>query len=410
MWLLALAHRQTMAASMPVSAGSVPVIASATHSLGWLGSGYELLEAKLDAIAQAQHTVRLEIYIYSDEEIGRRFRTALIDAAKRGVQVQLLVDAVGGMDLDDHYFAELSAIPGAAMKWFNEPSLGTWAFRDHRKLLVVDSTIAFVGGCNIAETYHGDGVNKGWRDGGLRIEGPVALELEAGFDEQFSQADEKQWRVLHKRRQHQKKKAPAPGSAAIRPLFIQPGFGHSPLRDAIRMDLAGAKDIAITSAYFLPSIGLMRQFSRAVHHGARMRLMLGGKTDVKLMQLATRALYPRLLHAGVEVYEYEPQILHAKLLVIDDHVYVGSSNLDPRSLRINFEIMVRIHDPALAVRARQQFEEDVERSHRVSLQGRRSISWWQKCKQRLAQWLLATVDPRLSEGMLRRLRRLRLRR
>lgn len=393
---------------MPDSFALPSPVASESHSFEWYGTGHALLEAKLAAIALARHTVRMETYIYVDEEIGRRFRAALIEAAKRDVRVWLLVDAIGGMDLEDDYFHELLALPGTSMKWFNEPSLGTWSFRDHRKLLVIDSSVAFVGGCNIAEVYHGDGVAHGWRDGGLCMAGPVAVELEAGFDAQFSHADETQWRVLQKQRRSRKRGSKKGGDslcATIKPLFIQPGFGQSPLREAIRADLAGAKDIAVTSAYFLPSSGLLRQFTSAVRSGARMRLMLGGKSDVKLMQLATRGLYARLLRAGIEVYEYLPQILHAKLLVIDDNVYVGSSNLDPRSLRINFEIMVRIHDPALAEQARQQFATDIQHARKISPERRAAVSWWVRCKQRLARWILARMDPRLSEGMLRRLRR-----
>ena len=390
---------------MSVHAGLKPAFASATHRLSWLGTGKSLLEGKLEAIAQAKHTVRLEIYIYTDGEVGRRFREALVEAANRGVHVWLLVDAVGGMDLSSGYFHEFAQLPGAEMKWFNEPSLGTWAFRDHRKLLTVDGGTAFVGGCNIAEEYHGDGVNEGWRDGGLRIDGPVVAELEAGFDDQFAHADEKQWQVMRQKKRAKIKGSAASPGAAIQPLFIRPGFGRNPLRDAIRKDLIRAKDIAITSAYFLPSRGLLKQFGQAVRKGARMRLMLGGKTDVALMQLATRALYPRLLRMGIELYEYQPQILHAKLLIIDDHVYVGSSNLDPRSLRINFEIMVRIHDPALAVRARQQFEADVGHAQRITQASTGPASWWLRSKQWLARWILARVDPRLSEGMLRKLKR-----
>lgn len=378
-------------------------IASATHRFGWHSSGHALLEAKLVAIGQARHTVRMETYIYTDEDIGRRFRAALIEAAKRGVQVWLLVDAVGGMDLSDDYFAELSALPNAAMKWFNEPSLGTWAFRDHRKLLVIDSDTAFVGGCNIAEDYHGDGITYGWRDGGMRIDGPVAVELEAEFDAQFESADEQQWRVLRrKKKQIRRRRAQNP---AIRPLFIHPGFGQSPLRDAVRLDLKHAKDIAVTSAYFLPTSGFLKQFTDAVQGGARMRLMLGGKSDVKLMQRATQAMFSRLLRAGIEVYEYQPQILHAKLLVIDDVVYVGSSNLDPRSLRINFEIMVRVQDPELAARARQQFDDDVKHAALVTPETIWDMSWWELVTQRVASRVLGRVDPRVAENMLRRMQR-----
>lgn len=377
--------------------------ACATHRFEWHSTGFALLEAKLAAIAQAKSTVRMETYIYTDEEIGRRFRTALIDAARRGVQVWLLVDALGGMDLSDDYFNELTAQPTGAMKWFNKPSLGSWAFRDHRKLLVIDSETAFVGGCNIAEDYHGDGVTRGWRDGGLRIDGPVTVELEAEFDQQFESADQKQWRVLkNKKQQTRKRRCQNP---AIRPLFIHPGYGDNPLRDAVRNDLKTARDIAVTSAYFLPTGGFLEQFTDAVQRGARMRLMLGGKSDVKLMQRATQAMYSRLLRAGIEVFEYQPQILHAKMLIIDDVVYVGSSNLDPRSLRINFEIMIRVRDPALAARARQQFDEDVKRAAMVTPESVWDVPWWELIAQRVARWILGRVDPRVSENMLRRMQR-----
>jgi cardiolipin synthase len=376
-------------------------IATATHRFDWHSTGYSLLEAKLVAIAEATHTIRMETYIYADEDIGRRFRAALIEAAMRGVEVQLLVDAIGGGDLSDEYFDELSLFPNAEMKWFNELSLSSWAFRDHRKLLVIDSQIAFVGGCNIAEDYHGDGVTHGWRDGGVRVEGPVALALEAEFDLQFAATEQKQWRRMGVAKRRRKRKSVSVGE--VRPLFIHPGFGQSPLRDAVRQDLIQAKDIAVTSAYFLPTMGFLKQFTKAVERGARMRLMLGGKSDVKLMQRATRALFPHLLAAGIEVFEYAPQVLHAKLLVIDDAVYIGSSNLDPRSLRINFEVMVRVQDAGLAARARQQFEEDVARSTRVTHEMCWEWPWWERVYQKVAQWILGRLDPRVAENLLRRL-------
>ena len=376
-------------------------IASANHAFEWFGTGRDFLNAMLRDIGAAQRSIRMETYIFTDEEIGRQFRAALIAAAKRGVHVRLLVDAVGGGSLPDDYFDELDALEGTRMKWFNELSISSWAFRDHRKLLIIDRDLSFVGGCNIGSDYHGDGVTHGWRDGGVRIQGPVARELKTEFDAQFETADQKQWRVIDKKKSGTRENAPA--DPTVTPLFIQPGFGQSPLRDAVREDLKHARDITITSAYFLPSKGLLKQFSRAVHNGARMRLLLGGKSDVKLMQMATRAMYPHLLDCGIEVFEYNPQILHAKMLIIDDAVYVGSSNLDPRSLRINFEIMVRVRDSELAARARQQFDADLKLSSIVTSESCWGTPWWERLMQRIAQWVLARVDPRVSENMLRRL-------
>jgi cardiolipin synthase A/B len=373
-----------------------------SHRVAWFGTGYDLLEAKLAAIASAKTSIRMETYIYTDEEIGRRFRTALVDAGKRGVKVKLLVDAIGGSDLPHDYFKELDELHGSHMKWFNRPSLATWSFRDHRKLLIIDRETVFVGGCNIASEYHGNGITHGWRDGGARVDGEVAEEIATEFERMWSVANARQWADQATKAVKGKKPKPKP-TGNVKALFVSPGFGQSPLRDAVREDLKTAKRVDITSAYFLPSQGLRRQLGSAVGRGARVRLLLGGKSDVKLMQYATRSLYSRLLDARIEVWEYNPQILHSKVLILDDVVYIGSSNLDPRSLRINFEVMLRIQDNELAEQARAAFEADLKLSTRVTHETNWNLGWWTKFKQSCAHWILARVDPRMSEGMLRRL-------
>jgi cardiolipin synthase A/B len=121
------------------------------------------------------------------------------------------------------------------------------------------------------------------------------------------------------------------------------------------------------------------------------------------MQQATRSLYKRLLDAKMRVFEYQPQVLHAKGLILDDVAYVGSSNLDPRSLRINFEVMVRIEDAAVAAALRAQFDRDLELSKEITPETLGERPWWTRAYQAACRWLLAQVDPRMSEGMLRRL-------
>jgi cardiolipin synthase len=361
-----------------------------SHRFTWLGTGQVLLDAKLRAIAAAKSSVCLETFIFRDSDIGQRFRDALTAAARRGVRVRLLVDAFGSLGLRRDYFDELVAA-GGAMRWFNELRLASISFRDHRKLLVVDDELAFVGGCNIAPEYDGDGITAGWRDGGVSVFGPVAAVLAAEFDRQWARATGRRWTF-------------SPGglrqgaTGEVEALFIKPGFGRNPLRDALRRDLATAKDVAIAAAYFLPSHRLRHQLAQAVARGARVRVLLAGKSDVRLMQLASRSLYRRLVNKGIEIWEYQPQVLHAKLIVVDDIVYVGSSNLDPRSLRINFEIMLRIENAALAADARHQFEADLAAralpvTRDVLRQGR---SWWERSKQRLAYWLFARLDADLA--------------
>ncbi len=365
------------------------------HSFTWHGTGQSLLEAKLHAIEGARHYVYLETFTFSDSAVGHRFQSALVAAARRGVRVRLIVDAVGSFGLRRDYFDKL-VNAGGAMRWFNELRLASFPFRDHRKLLVVDDTVALVGGCNIAPEYDGDGITSGWRDGGVSVRGPVATLLAAEFDLQWERASGQHWTF---RRGGMRQQAAVRDAHKVEALFIKPGLGHNPLRDALWQDLATAKDVAITAAYFLPPHRLRHRLVQAVARGARVRVLLAGKSDVRLMQLASRSLYQRLLKKGIELWEYQPQVLHAKLIVVDDIVFVGSSNLDPRSLRINFEIMLRIENAALAATARQQFEADLaQRAIPAAIcdalqPGR---PWWELLKQRLAYWFFARLDPELA--------------
>lgn len=367
---------------------------SDAHHFIWHGTGQNLLEHKLRAIDAAQASVCMETFTFRESDVGHRFRAALAAAARRGVRVQLIVDAVGSFALGRDYFSELMAA-GGAMRWFNELRLASFSFRDHRKLLVVDDTLAFVGGCNIAPEYEGDGIAEGWRDGGVSVRGPVAAVLAAEFDCQWARTTGRHWTFPHG---GMRQRASFRGGGEVEALFIKPGLGRNPLRDALWQDLASAKDVAITVAYFLPPDRLRQRLAQAVARGARVRLLLAGKSDVPLMQLASRSLYGRLVRKGIAIWEYQPQVLHAKTIVVDDIVYVGSSNLDPRSLRINFEIMLRINNAALAATVRQQFESDlVVRAipiTRDALQHDRS--WWERLKQRLAYWLFARLDPEIA--------------
>ncbi len=373
-----------------------PASAIERHRFEWHGSGRSYLDAQLRAIGAARRAVRMEMYIFSDTQIGTAFRDALTQAARRGVAVQLLLDGVGSGLLGQSYFSELTAAGGQVV-WFNSVWLGKWTIRNHRKLLLVDETLAFVGGCNISDEYHGDGVSSGWRDGGVAVAGPVVNALGREFEEQWQRAERRQWQLVRGGY------ARTVGSRAeVLALFTKPGLGLSPLRAALREDLRRANDIAITSAYFLPTRRLRAQLLQAHRRGARLRLLLAAKSDVRLMLLATQSLYRGILRSGIELFEYQPQVLHAKTMVLDDIVYVGSSNLDPRSLRINFEVMLRIKDAALAAEARRQFETDLAHSTRVTLADTAGFrSWLPRMKQRLAYFILAKLDPWVAREQLK---------
>ncbi|MGI8604418.1 MAG: phospholipase D-like domain-containing protein [Verrucomicrobiales bacterium] len=388
---------QPLAVADSASADPVPFELT-RHQFQWLGTGRSLLLAQLEAIIAARASVRLEMYIFHQSKIGDRYREELINAADRGAEVWVLIDALGSFELPGDYFNELIARPNGHMRWFNRPRFDTLSFRDHRKVVVADAAVAFLGGGNIAEEYCGDGVTEGWRDGGLGVRGPVVEVLAEEFDAQFARAEQKRWRVHHG---HHRRRVPC--GAEVDALFLKPGFGRNPLSDAMRQDLRVSREISLISAYFLPTLNLRRQLTAAAQRGARVRLILAGKSDVPFMQLAGRSYYRALLRRGIEIYEFEPQILHAKMFLLDDIVYIGSANLDPRSLRINFELMLRIHDAPLAEVARNQFALDLSHSRRVTLADLRGrTSWWLRLKQNLARWVLARLDPLIAETRMRR--------
>lgn len=367
------------------------------HRFEWFGSGRTLLEAQLAAISAATRSVWLEAYIFADSNVGRRFLDALTCAARRGVDVVVLVDRFGSARLPRDFFTGLLAA-GAKQRWFNPPQPGRWALRDHRKLLITDDECAFLGGCNIADEYTGDGVTEGWRDGGISVVGPIVTALAAEFGRQWDRANRRTWRLA--RGGYCESES---GGASVTALFIKPGFGANPLRAALRDDLKRACAIEITAAYFLPTRRLRSQLIQASRRGARVRLLLAGKSDVPFMSAATRSLHRQLLRGGLEVFEYLPQVLHAKTLVLDDIVYVGSANLDPRSLRLNFEIMLRVHDAELAAQARAQFERDLRHSHAIAARPLSRSVWALACRacQRLTYLFFSRLDPWIAREQLR---------
>ena len=151
------------------------------------------------------------------------------------------------------------------------------------------------------------------------------------------------------------------------------------------------------SAYFLPNLRLLRELKRAAKRGAKVQLILAGKSDIWLMRIATRGLYSALLRAGVEIFEYEPQILHAKIVVVDDVVYAGSANLDARSLSINYEVLARLPNTELAREAREIFASDLKYCRRVDRkEHRKTRKVWQKLIERWAFFILARIDPYLA--------------
>lgn len=346
----------------------------------------------LAAIHNATASVALEVYIFADSEISLRFRSALAAAAQRGVRVRVLLDAIGSYELPDSFWTPLREA-GGEVRVFNPISLGRLGIRNHRKLLVCDGQTAFVGGFNIAKEYEGDGVTCGWCDLGLRLAGEIVPRLEESFNQMYALADFRHKRLPRWRRNVKR----MPGDEREQLLLCGPGRGTSPLLQSLRRDLRSAESVRLVVPYFLPSFRLRRRLQRLARQGKKVQLILPSKSDVALSLLAGRSLYQRLLRAGVEIYEYEPQVLHAKMFILNGAVYIGSANLDPRSLHLNYELMIRFKDVEMLAKANEIFERMLKNCRRIEESSwRKSRSFWVRWKEHWANFLLARVDPYLA--------------
>jgi cardiolipin synthase len=364
----------------------------------WLRTGDEFFPAMLAALDSARSSVCLEMYTYAPGPIGERLRAALVRAQRRGARVRVLVDGFGSIELPDDFWQPLRAAGGEA-RHFNPVAFMRFSFRDHRKVMVCDERVAFVGGFNIAPQYEGDGVRSGWRDLGIRLEGPLAAPLASSFEGMFAHADFGHKHFARLWRFGGNKPTVWPSEQIF---FSAPGRERNAINVALRGDLERARDVRIIMAYFLPTWRLRRDLARVVRRGGRVQLILAGKSDVTVSQLAAQSLYRRLMKGGVEIYEYQPQILHAKLFVLDDVVYVGSSNLDQRSLRINYELMIRFQNGQMAEEARGIIAGDLKHCKRIDAEEwRKSRTLWNRIQRRAAYWLLVRFDTNLARRQWR---------
>lgn len=361
----------------------------------WLPTGAEALGAMLSAIGGAQRSICFEMYIFTPGGLGNRFRQALMEARRRGVRVRVLIDAFGSFGLPTAYWAPLVEL-GGEFRWFNAfHSVARYGRRNHRKLVVADGERAVVGGVNVSEEYDGDGVSRGWRDLGLEVRGPLAAALEASFERLYEPAP------------------PPLLSGPFRPfaltpdtavrgsnwtlLLSKPGWGHRAFKTALVKELLHARNVRIVCAYFIPTWRLRRALMKAARRGGRVRLILAGRSDLEISRLASRNLYGKFLDAGVEIYEYQPQILHEKLFLIDGVAYVGSANLDTRSLNINHELTVRIADPAAAAEAATLFDGDLAHCRRIDPEDwRESRNFFTKLLEHIAYFLMVRIDPHIT--------------
>lgn len=343
-----------------------------------LVNGEHFLPAMLDAIRSARREVLLETYIFWSDATGRRFVEALSERARAGVPTHLIIDWVGSRYIKGRDLNAMRAA-GVHVHRYHPPSLIRplrLNHRDHRKLLVVDEAVAFLGGAGVADLWDANGNHQQhWRDSFYRVEGPVVASLRRSFWQQ--------WR-------HATRQSPC-GAAHTSPpppageMWAQPvaDFGtrdEDRVYRLFRETLAAARHhIRIGMAYFIPDRTLLNDLLDARRRGVSVEILLPGKhMDSKIVTPASRRRWGKLLEAGVRIHIYQPTMYHNKLLIVDDtFVSIGSANLDPRSFRHNDELNLNVHSPEFAADQIRRFERDREHS--------RELTWDQWKRRSLCQ-------------------------
>ncbi|MGB9080423.1 MAG: phospholipase D-like domain-containing protein [Desulfuromonadaceae bacterium] len=333
--------------------------------------GRQFFEALFAAIRSAEKTILLEYYLIHNDHIGSELANELADAVQRGVTVKLIYDYIGCLDTPTSYFRKL-AKQGVKLHAFNVPSFkrGFYGFdkRDHRKMTIVDGTLAFLGGFNLGDEYAGCVADKqSFRDLGFSVRGEAVAELEAIFHGTWDgERDESATRVAAERPRHRISKS---GDAAVNIISGGPRQRRSYIREAFQVNIAAAaEEILIATPYFVPGPRIIRSLLRAVRRGVRVRLLLPARSDVPFFLLLGRSSYATLLRGGVEIYELEREILHAKVMLIDaERTVIGSANLDQRSFHRNFEINCLVDNVQFGGQIRALLLEEIDGAQKVEL-------------------------------------------
>lgn len=334
-----------------------------------LHNGDEIFPAMLDAIDAAERSIDLLTYIYWAGEIGTEFAERISRRARAGVRVRVLLDGVGAKPID-RVLVDRMQSAGADVRFFRPPDPRhpfRSTHRTHRKVMVCDERVGFTGGVGIADEWLGDGRSEGsWRDTHARVEGPAVAALRAAFLGNWIETGHE---LFDRRFDHFPPHA-KPGDSEVQVIkgTSEPGWNDVSMTVRSLVELA-EEQIRITTAYFVPDEDLVERLRGAADRGVSVQLLVPGPhADKRFVQLAGEACYRDLLDAGVEVWCYQPSMLHAKVMTVDGSVAVlGSANLNQRSTSLDEELVLVAFDEDVARRLDDRFDVDLEVSTEIDL-------------------------------------------
>jgi cardiolipin synthase len=344
-----------------------------------LNNGAEIFPAMLESIRSAQRTINFETYIYWSGDIGREFSEALAERARAGVQVNVVIDWVGGLKMDQALVTTMRAA-GARVElyrplhWYSISRLNK---RTHRKLLIVDGHTGFTGGVGIADLWQGDAQDPlHWRDMHFRVRGPVVAQMQAAFIDNWIKVT---GRVLNGE-DYFPPLAPA-GPMDAHMFISSPEGGSESMHLMYLMAIAAAREsLDIHASYFVPDELVVRALRMALKRGVRVRVLVPGEhIDSETVRIASRAIWGELLQAGMEIHVYTPTMIHVKTLIADGLlVSVGSTNFDMRSFSLNDEASLNVYDRGFAARMTAVFENDLRSARPYTYQQWLDRPWHEK--------------------------------
>jgi cardiolipin synthase A/B len=358
------------------------------NSFRLLDGGGEFFPRMLAAIDAAAKSVLLELYLVRSSVIATRFFAALTEAVRRGVRVCVVFDGFGSLGLSRADRRRLLGA-GVELRFFNplsfEKRLGN-LMRDHRKLLVVDDCTAFVGGTGLTDDFAPGGRRGPWRELMVEISGPVVADWQRAFV--------RIWRRCGGEFSLPESPCAPHADGAPGRLSLSEARQRSVLASGVMRCIDGASRRAwIMSAYFVPSRRFRKALRRAARRGVDVRLLVpGARTDHPWVRQAARRFYGRMLRSGVQIYEYQPHMLHAKAILCDDWVSIGSSNLDRWSLRWNLEANQEVADPRFAEAMAAVFERDFILSRSITRLYWRQRAWLDRLRESIAGILDRQLD------------------
>lgn len=345
-----------------------------------LPNGENFYAAELQAIGSARQSVNVEAYIFSKGEVTQRFLDALTERARNGVQVRLVIDAMGSFSTSKRAFKQLTDA-GGKVEFYHPVRWNTWMRsnnRTHRELSVMDGRTAFIGGAGFADHWLlGKKDHPRWRDNMFRVQGEAVTAIQGAFVENWLESSGE---LLSGDMFFPK--LPKAGTSSTLTIASSPSQGGSTRgRILYQVLLASAKkSIDITTPYFLPDESLRNELIEARKRGVEVRILVPGtKSDHAMTRASSRRVYGDLLLSGAQIYEYQPSMIHAKVMVVDGlWTVVGSTNFDNRSFGINDEVNLAALDPQLASTMTGYFRQDISRAKQVSYPEWRSRPVWER--------------------------------